>query len=99
MATSPDHRGIPAPRRRDAAPEHRATPPQTTTAYPRTSPPKRPRAAPSLLTVRATADRLQVAEKTVRRLIAAGELPTHRIGGCVRVSEDDLLVFLSRARQ
>ncbi len=65
-----------------------------------TPPPKRPRrAAPSLLTVRATADRLQVAEKTVRRLIAAGELPTHRIGGCVRVSEDDLLVFLGRARQ
>ena len=55
--------------------------------------------APRLLTVRATADRLQVAEKTVRRLIAAGELPTHRIGGCVRVSEDDLLVFLSKARQ
>jgi excisionase family DNA binding protein len=52
-----------------------------------------------LLTVRATADRLQVAEKTIRRLITAGELPTHRIGGCVRVSEDNLLVFLSRARQ
>ena len=54
---------------------------------------------PCLLTVRATADRLQVAEKTIRRLITAGELPTHRIGDCVRVSEDDLLVFLSRARQ
>ena len=61
--------------------------------------PKRPRVAPPLLTVRATADRLQVAEKTVRRLITAGELPTHRIGGCVRVSEDDLLVFLARARR
>ncbi len=64
-----------------------------------TPPPNRARTAPCLLTVRATADRLQVAEKTVRRLIAAGDLPTHRIGGCVRVSEDDLLVFLSRARQ
>ena len=60
-----------------------------------TPPPNRARTAPRLLTVRATADRLQVAEKTVRRLIAAGALPTHRIGGCVRVSEDDLLVFLA----
>ena len=59
----------------------------------------RARMAPRLLTVRAIADRLQVAEKTIRRLITAGELPTHRIGGCVRVSEDDLLVFLSMARQ
>ena len=48
--------------------------------------------------MRATADRLQVAEKTVRRLIAAGTLPAHRIGRRVRVSEDDLLVFLSMAR-
>jgi excisionase family DNA binding protein len=64
-----------------------------------TPPSNRARAAPRLLTVRATADRLQVAEKTIRRLIAAGALPTHRIGGCVRVSEDDLLVFLGRVRQ
>jgi excisionase family DNA binding protein len=62
-------------------------------------PPRRPPAAPPLLTVRATAERLQVAEKTVRRLVAAGELPTHRIGGCVRVSEVDLQVFLARARR
>ncbi len=64
-----------------------------------TPPPKRARAAPRLLTVRATAERLQVAEKTVRRLVDAGDLPTHRIGGCVRVSEDDLLVFLARTRR
>ena len=64
-----------------------------------TPPSTRARTAPRLLTVRAIADLLQVAEKTIRRLIAAGELPAHRIGGCVRVSEDDLLVFLSMARQ
>ena len=79
----------PARPERDAAPRCRATPPRPATAF----------RTPCLLTVRATADRLQVAEKTIRRLITAGELPTHRIGGCVRVSEDDLLVFLSRARQ
>jgi excisionase family DNA binding protein len=61
--------------------------------------PNRARTAPRLLTVRATAERLQVAEKTVRRLITAGELPTHRIGGCVRASEVDLLVFLARTRR
>ena len=73
----------------DAAPRCRAIPPQPTSAS----------RTPRLLTVRATADRLQVADKTIPGLIAAGELPTHRIGGCVRVSENDLLVFLSKARQ
>ena len=79
----------PAHPERDAAPSCRTIPPWPASAS----------RTPCLLTVRATADRLQVAEKTVRRLIAAGALPTHRIGGCVRVSEDDLLVFLSTARQ
>ena len=72
--------------------------PEDRSTRPMTSPPTRARMAPRLLTVRAIAERLQVAEKTIRRLIAAGELPAHRIGGCVRVSEDDLLVFLSMAR-
>ncbi len=86
--TTRDHTS-PASQERDATPRRRATPLRPASAS----------RTPRLLSVRATADRLQVAEKTIRRLIAAGELPTHRIGGCVRVSEDDLLTFLSKARQ
>lgn len=56
------------------------------------------RAAPGLLSVPAVAERLDVSEKTVRRMIAAGELPAHHVGRLVRVSADDLLVFLARCR-
>ena len=51
-----------------------------------------------LLSVAETADRLRVSEKTVRRMIGAGELPVHRVGRLWRVSQDDLLVFLARRR-
>ncbi|WP_205082896.1 helix-turn-helix domain-containing protein [Paracraurococcus ruber] len=56
------------------------------------------RAAPGLLSVPAVAERLDVSVKTVRRMIDAGELPAHRVGRLVRVSADDLLVFLARCR-
>jgi excisionase family DNA binding protein len=46
----------------------------------------------------AVAGRLDVSVRTVRRLIAAGELPTHRIGRAVRVSADDLARFLAARR-
>ena len=46
----------------------------------------------------AVARRLDVTVRTVRRLIAAGELPVHRIGRAVRVSEDDLARFLAARR-
>jgi excisionase family DNA binding protein len=36
--------------------------------------------------------------KTVRRLISAGELPAHRFGRQLRVSEPDLLAFIARTR-
>lgn len=53
--------------------------------------PARPRA--DLLTVRIVAEELCVCEKTVRRLISAGELPSYRIGRAIRVAEDDLATF------
>lgn len=44
------------------------------------------------------ATRLGVHPRTVRRLIARGELIAHRIGGSVRISERDLQVYLARCR-
>lgn len=43
-----------------------------------------------LLDIPAVARRLDVCDKTVRRLIARGELRAHRIGRLLRVSEEEL---------
>lgn len=51
-----------------------------------------------LLTVEQTAARLNVCTKTVRRLITAGTLRALRVGRSIRVSEDDLQVYLARCR-
>jgi excisionase family DNA binding protein len=59
-------------------------------------PPGPPR--PKLLTIDEVADRTSLSERTVRRLIASGALPAHRIGRAVRVSEDDLARFLAASR-
>jgi excisionase family DNA binding protein len=50
-------------------------------------------------TIAETAEMLRVAPRTVRRLIAAGELVAHRFGGCVRIAEPDLRVFLAVHRE
>ena len=47
-----------------------------------------------LLDVAAVARHLDVCEKTVRRLIARGDLRAHRIGRLLRVSEEELGRFL-----
>lgn len=51
-----------------------------------------------LLTVEQTAERLAVCGKTVRRLVASGALPALRVGRAVRISEDDLRVYLASCR-
>lgn len=51
-----------------------------------------------LLSIQAVADLLGVSTKTVRRLIAGGDLAAHRIGGSLRISEEDLRAYLSRCR-
>jgi excisionase family DNA binding protein len=53
---------------------------------------------PRLLSVFEVADRLGVSVKTVRRMAARGDLPAHRIGRLLRVSEEDLGALLSAAR-
>jgi excisionase family DNA binding protein len=48
--------------------------------------------------VTAVAARLDVSVKTVRRMIERGQLPAHRIGKLLRISEADLVDYLSQAR-
>ncbi len=48
--------------------------------------------------VKELAQRWDVSERTVRRLIAAGDLPVHRIGRQVRISHDDSVSYERRRR-
>jgi len=50
------------------------------------------------MTLEQVSERLQVSVKTVRRWIDAGDLVTHRFGRGLRVSEDDLQVFIRMRR-
>lgn len=52
-----------------------------------------------LLTVQTVADVLGVSTRTVRRLVADGDLTPHRVGRSLRVSEEDLRAYLSRCRE
>jgi excisionase family DNA binding protein len=52
-----------------------------------------------LLDLSAVADRLGVCIKTIRRMIDRHELPVHRIGRLIRVSEDDLEAFIISKRE
>ena len=49
--------------------------------------------------VDAVAEQLGVSSKTVRRWIAAGDLPVHRLGRQLRISEADLVAFIARSRR
>jgi excisionase family DNA binding protein len=50
-------------------------------------------------TISEVAERLHVSARTVRRWIEAGDLVAHRIGGLVRIAEDDLRAFLALHRE
>jgi len=52
-----------------------------------------------LLTVKVVAERLNLSTRTIRRMIGRGELPAHRLGSAVRISEDDLESCLYRVRR
>jgi excisionase family DNA binding protein len=52
-----------------------------------------------LLTIPATAEKLGVSVRTVRRMIDADELHVHRLGRSIRISEEDLALFLIRHRK
>jgi excisionase family DNA binding protein len=49
-------------------------------------------------TIVETAELLGVSTRTVRRLIKAGDLITHRFGGVIRIAESDLRAFLALHR-
>ena len=64
---------------------------------PRSLPPSR--SATRLMTVAETAEFLRLSDKTVRRMIARGDLASHRIGSSVRLYEHEVRAFVSERRQ
>ena len=57
-----------------------------------------PERSDHLLTVKQVAERLATSEKTVRRLIDAGELPTIRFGRNLRITPVDVDRFIASHR-
>ena len=55
-------------------------------------------AQPRFLTLQQVADILAVSDKTVRRLIDRGDLPRHKVGRQVRISERDFRDFVALKR-
>jgi excisionase family DNA binding protein len=58
-----------------------------------------PHAESKLYSIATVAERLDVSQDTVRRLIANGELTAIRIGSCVRVEAIEFESFLERRRE
>jgi excisionase family DNA binding protein len=56
------------------------------------------RAALRFFTVSDVAEFLDVSTRTVRRWIKSGDLPAHRFGAAVRISETDLRAFAAARR-
>ena len=53
----------------------------------------------TFFTIAEVAECLRVTDRTIRRWIEAGDLPVHRIGGIVRIAENDLRGFLALHRE
>jgi excisionase family DNA binding protein len=51
-----------------------------------------------LRTIEETAELFSTSTRTVRRLVASGALPVHRLGRAVRISDADIAVFLATNR-
>jgi excisionase family DNA binding protein len=51
-----------------------------------------------LRTIDETAEIFNTSTRTIRRLIDSGALPAHRLGRCVRISDQDIAVFLAANR-
>lgn len=60
--------------------------------------PGKPNAVPSLLSPEEAAEALGVSTKTIRRMIAAQQLPASRIGRQLRIAPGDLTAFINRGR-
>jgi excisionase family DNA binding protein len=57
------------------------------------------RATPRFFTISDVADFLDVSPRSVQRWIKSGDLPVHRFGGAVRISDTDLWAFLATHRE
>lgn len=62
------------------------------------APAETPQSVLRLHSLAEVADRLGVSIKTVRRILARGDLPAHRIGRLLRVSDDDIERFIAATR-
>lgn len=51
-----------------------------------------------MLTIKQAAVQLAVSDRTIKREIASGNLPVHRIGGAVRISLNDFAAYLAARR-
>ena len=58
-----------------------------------------PHSATRLVTVAETAKFLQLSGRTVRRMIARGDLASYRIGRSLRLYEHEVHAFVRRRRQ
>lgn len=54
---------------------------------------------PKFHSLSAVADCLGLSQRSVRRLIDDGALVAHKIGGAVRISDNDLQQLIARSRQ
>jgi excisionase family DNA binding protein len=52
----------------------------------------------NLLKTKQVSEKLQISERKVRQLVAAGELAVYRIGGALRFAEEDLLAYVQSCR-
>ena len=60
---------------------------------------KSKRPVPHLLSMHDLAERLCVSTKTISRWIKAEELPAHRLGRQLRISEEDAAAFIAARRR
>jgi excisionase family DNA binding protein len=60
--------------------------------------PKGARTIPIFHTREQVAKRLLISQRSVDRMIKAGELRAHKIGGQVRISEEDFLAYVASTR-
>jgi excisionase family DNA binding protein len=58
----------------------------------------KPALVPRFFTIQEVAEFLGLSSRSVRRLIAEHQLPVHRFGRAVRVSENDLRLFIATRR-
>jgi excisionase family DNA binding protein len=56
-------------------------------------------ATPQFFTIGDVADLFDVSARSVRRWVKSGDLPAHRFGAAVRISDIDLRAFAARHRK